>query len=727
MLEKIIMLKSVFLLSAFYLYADFDKNISEFKQISSKVEVPPTKNLSISTPTVPPDSINFWDRLNSGVLDNLCKQAKIRINQDAEIPNIGGITGEFRRWFEKYPDKTLALVDEVGLKLNTSLASDILNIENFGALNVSISGAIEGKSLVVTPLGTDRYCSEMKLLVDLRKVKTVLPLTKERILNMKEGEIWKIPFVTYLSFGGGVGGQVVPYLSISFGAYTSKTRTPSVSLYRIDDNDLRLRIRIERVLVKAMNAQLASTYEISPTDIGFFEAENIFSKFVEKEIAKQINKYIALRFGYNFSKSKSNKLLLEFLINIKDNKQMEALEEFLNGDLTLIKKLIKIGIRFNEFDESDNYSVGLDNLNNTVSEVSQGLQTKPTYAGSAHSHSQGSSFNINVPFIHSHQFANSSGYEKYQSIDGSSVTHIYNAQRVSDGSTFNIPFLGSIVKYREEEKVISVAKEHAKRIDDPALLYQYNSGFVRNSEYSARAMIDKANGILKYIGTDGEGTNNKYVLNSESIFPKSEIEYDSEGNPINNYKTYKQAMMSFNLMIAKEGIKEIIFSTPQRILKAYLNMMKEFDEYFVNKFYNAFRVEGEKVVFDYNKIERDEYYQDVFSVVSQMAYTATKLIEDLFSLRTETDNKKQAEKLVAIASGKGRSGLSYDAFMKVIVQLVTPVNMAGNIYISTNKRVKGEDDINQTYTVDPENNLNRIMTEINQERERFSSPSILKD
>lgn len=65
--------------------------------------------------------------------------------------------------------------------------------------------------------------------------------------------------------------------------------------------------------------------------------------------------------------------------------------------------------------------------------------------------------------------------------------------------------------------------------------------------------------------------------------------------------------------------------------------------------------------------------------------------------------------------------------MKVIVQLVSKENMAGNIYITTDKKVKGEDDVNVNYQIDPNNELSNNMREMTELRDRFSTPSTLKD
>jgi len=706
---------------------------TKFQETSSSI--PNTKNITPSTSSTPaPDSLDFWDKLNSGVLDNLCKQAKIRLNKDYTIANVAGIKGGIKRYFERYPDKKLALIDEVEIEVRTSFGTEIIEVPEIGSLNASISGSVEGKSIVVRPLEDDSYCKELKKLIDLREVKTILPINEKRISEMKVGEVWKFPIVTRINFSGGIGASPAPFLSVSIGGGITKERTPSITLYRMDKNTLRLRVRIARVLIKSIGGGISTTYEISPSDIGLFEAENILTKLVNREIAKQINKYLALRFNYGVSKTSQRKIMLEFLINSNDSEQMSSLVEFLSGNLGVIKRFIELGIKFNEFKDDSNFEEGLAQINNVANEASSQLATKPSYAGANHSFSNTSNTSINIPFIHSHNWSNTNTYERYQSLDGKNVLHIHQAQKVSEGSSFNLPFLGSLSKQRNEENIYLINRENSRRIDDPLLLYEYNAGFVRSSDYRARDMIEKVNGILKYIGTDGEGINNEYIIDPNSIFPASLKEELNELTLTNEreVKFYKRGMIAFKLLISKEGIKQIIFSTPQKILKAYLNMLKEFDSFIIDKFGSLFRFENNKVVYDEKKIrdemwQQEEILQSTLNVIDQIARSATNLIKDIFSLRDETDPKKQAERFVKIASGRGKTDIGWDKFMKVIVQLVSKENISAQIYISTDKKVEGENDVNSNYLINSNNNLSQTLNEIVQQRDRFSNPSTLKD
>ena len=84
--------------------------------------------------------------------EKVIKAANIKINQSANIIPQIGIAGGLRRELKSYPDHRLALIDEIKLGLNVSLGTEVLSVPNVGSLSVSVSGGLEGRSIVVRPL-----------------------------------------------------------------------------------------------------------------------------------------------------------------------------------------------------------------------------------------------------------------------------------------------------------------------------------------------------------------------------------------------------------------------------------------------------------------------------------------------------------------------------------------------------------------------------------------------
>lgn len=719
-----------------------NKSLSQFISENKNPEIDNRQIHASTVSNVNSDLIHFWDDLKSDVFDSICKNAEIKLNQDAKLVDTFGIEGKFKRYLRQFPNKKIALIDEVGVKLDATLGKEVLQTPDLGPVNVAIGASIEGKSIVVKPLESDKYCKELDMLIDLREVKTILPINARRISAMKEGEIWKMPITTRFSFSTGASAQVASYVNVFIGAQTTKERKPSVTLFRMDKNTIRLRIRIDRLLVKSVSAGVSSTFEIPASDIGLFQAENILTREINKQLAREINKYLAAKIVYGHSRNSGRKILIEFLINPNDQKQLDALVEFLRGDLGVIKRFIELGLKFNEFNEEANAFEGNEAMSQVIDQAQNALGVDASFAGANHYHGHSDNLNIVVPVIHNHENSWTSSYNRYQTInkkDG--VMHVTQTGRVSNGSSINIPFVGTLIKYNSEKNVYVINKEDENnKVSDPALLFQHNVGFVRQGEGVARDIIHRINNVLKYAGVNGEGVSDDLLLPVDDIFPESPLPENYD--PINDAKpskTYKASVVSFKLMFSKEGIRQVITAPLENILKAYLNVMKESESSLLSKVAHLFKINSKNIVeYDYRKASEilgaDTFYQgsdgvNPLDIMRDMAYTATCFIKDIISVRDEGNFKKQSEKLSAIAAGRGKSKMGFEDFFKVAIQLVSKNNISAEVYIHTDKRIKDEKDVTETYSYanNKDNSYNVTMEEINAMRERFSDPSILSD
>jgi hypothetical protein len=115
--------------------------------------------------------------------------------------------------------------------------------------------------------------------------------------------------------------------------------------------------------------------------------------------------------------------------------------------------------------------------------------------------------------------------------------------------------------------------------------------------------------------------------------------------------------------------------------------------------------------------------------VRNLAYGATQVIRDIMTVRGTGGWKSQSEQLAKVAAGSSRSGLGYDDFLKVVVQLIKPGDVSAAVYLHTDKHVKGEPDVTQTYNFfnGRDNSFDSTMSEVNQLQNRFNNPSDLTD
>ncbi|MCX5784136.1 MAG: hypothetical protein NTX59_00450 [Elusimicrobia bacterium] len=685
---------------------------------------------------------NFWDNLKDGGMDKLCKSAQIQLNQNYTVANVLGLGGGIKRYLKAFPDNRLALVDEIDLSLSASIGTEVLQVPNVGALNVGISGGVEGKSVVVRPLESTKYCKELGTLVKLYEMKTVLPITAKRISRMENGEIWKLPVVVRYSVSGGIGAMAGQAVNISIGAGITRERKPAVSLYRIDDNNLRLRLRIDHVKVTSVGNS-ANTVEIPAGAIGLLTGEDLISKTVDRTLASEINKMIAFKLACSYAHTRGQKLLLEFYINPNDPEQVERLVQFVQGDLSTIRKFIEMGLKFDTFSEDASGQAGVGDIDQLAAQAGSQVNANATFAGSDHYDGNSHNFYINVPVIHSHQKTWSSTYHRYQSLnnDGSTI-HVQQQTRISNGDSINIPLAGTMIKYNSQKDVYVVNKEAANgQVSRPVMLYQQYEGFLRNGDASARQMIDKANNVLKYAGMQGNGVNMDNTLPSAGIFPPlppQEPNYNSDNNQPEPSKTYKAAVMSFKLVFTEKAVQDIVFAPAQMIMKSFMNVMRETEGEIINKVMDLFTIDKKgKVAYDYDAVSKrlgvnaSDYNNgdngtNPLDIVRTLAYSATRFIEKIISVRSESGWKAQSEKLAKVASS---GEMKYEDFLKVVIQMVDVKDISSEIFVHTDKRVEGEADITQNYNMfnNRENGFDNTISDVTHMRERFAEPTDLTD
>ncbi|MDO8804957.1 MAG: hypothetical protein Q7R35_11025 [Elusimicrobiota bacterium] len=683
---------------------------------------------------------HFWEDLKKDTFDDICKNAELELNKEGKLANIAGLGAEFKRYMKKFPNEKIALIDEVKVSLSAALGNDTLHLPDMGGLGVSLTGLLEGKSQVVRPLEGDRYCRELDTLVKLYQVKTVLPLKASRIVEMKKGEIWKLPLILRMGFGASIGTTINEVLNISLSAGKSKESRPSVTLYRMDDNNLRLRLRIDRVEVRSVGVS-ASTLEIPMADIGLWNAENALANLINKTWAKEINKYIALKLSFGHSRFTGKKLLLEFVLNPNNPEQMAGLEKFLIGDFGIVKRFIEMGLRFNNFSEDDESLSGLGEIEGVASQAGQAVDSESSYAGSNIYHGQSNGLHLQLPIAHTRDNSWSSSYNRYQSLDREGqALHVQQHSRVTSGSSMNIPFVGTTMKYDSQRNIYVVNKEDiAGAVTRPVLMYQQYEGFVKQGDGTARYMLEKANSVLRYVGMNGDGTDAGNVLPSAEIFPPLPFDPDAEPDAPQPAKFYKSAVMGFKLLISDRGVEDIIFAPAQAIMKAYMNVMREVESVIIEKVMDLFTINKEgKVVYDSKEVSKrfgasfssgPENGTNPLDIVRTLAYTATQIISDIASVKDAPTWKEQSTRLSKVAAGGSRSNLKYEDFLKVVVQLVKPGDVSAEVYVHTDKRVKGEADVTQTYQFfnTRDNSFDNTIAEVTQARERFAEPSLLTD
>jgi len=674
--------------------------------------------------------LHFWEDLKSDVFDDICRDVEIPIEAGFDIADIVGVEGKFKRSMKQYPDNKIAVIDEVGVKLDAGHTfTDIFNI-NGNTFNIGFSGGLEGKSVVVRKTNEDKYCKNLLKILDLRKVKTILPINEKRINEMGVNEIWKFPARLHMGVSGGLGYPVQPWLTVGFSLGTSKELKPSVTLFKMNEDQIRMRIRLDRITVKSAGASVGTSFDAGM--IGLPEAEGFLMKELDKAIVKEFNKYIALKFGLSASRAKGQKILLEFIIDAKNPAQVAKLVDFLKGDLSIIKRLIEMGVRFNDFSSLDDTAAGQEALNSVSQVAADGLGLNSTFAGSNHFNSNSHASNIVLPIV-LHREANAGQrYDRYQVSGSDQVLHVHNASKNTSVSNINIPIVGKIFKHNGRGDV-----------SDAAVVYQRYEGYIKHDESDARDMVVNMNEILKYAGTQGNGTNSQFIIDVNTLFPRlddaNSTEVDEWGDPVHNTKSYKSALMSFSLVFTQEAVRDIIAAPAVGIMKAVLNVMEGLDKEIISKVQHLFKIGADnKVDYDWKAARKllAEYQRDgdnsfdPISVVNSFCTNVAQIVSDLASVRTAGGQKDKSKRLSEVLAGKGKSRLGYEGLMQVLIQLVDVKDIYAKLDIQTDKRIKNEENLANSYNVYNEGlqaGYNSQLGQANSLRDRFSDPSVLSD
>ncbi|HCC48265.1 MAG TPA: hypothetical protein DEQ38_09170 [Elusimicrobia bacterium] len=686
--------------------------------------------------------LHFWEDLKSDVFDDICKDVEIPIEAGFDIGQIAGVEGKFKRYMKQYPDNKIAVIDEVGVKLDAGHTfTDIFNV-NGNSFNIGLSGGLEGKSVVVRKTNEDKYCKNLLKLADLRKVKTILPINEKRINEMGVNEIWKFPARLHMGISGGLGYPVQPWLTIGFSLGTSKEMKPSVTLFKMDAEHIRLRIRLDRITVKSAGASVGTSFDAGM--IGLPEAENFLMKEIDKALVKEFNKYLALKFGLSTSRAKGQKILLEFVIDAKNPAQVAKLVDFLKGDLSIIKRLIEMGVRFNDFSSLDDTASGQEALNSVSQVAAEGLGLNSTFAGSNHFNSNSHASNLVLPIV-LHREANAGQrYDRYQVSGSEQVLHVHNASKNTSVSNINVPFIGKIFKHNTNQNFYVVNYENGRGdISEAAVVYQRYEGYIKHDESDARGMVTDMNEILKYAGTQGNGINSQFMIDVNTLFPRldpaNSTEVDEWGQPVLNTKSYKSALMSFSLVFTKEAVRDIVAAPAVTIMKAVLNVMEGLDREILQKVQHLFKIDTEgkvdydwkaarKLLASYQRDGSDSF--DPLSVVNSFCTNAARIIADIASVREIGDQKAKAKRLSEVLAGKGKSRVGYENMMQVMIQLVNVKDIFAKLDLKTDKRIKNEENIANSYNVYNDNlqaGYNSQLGAANSLRDRFSDPSVLSD
>lgn len=683
-----------------------------------------------------PEQQRFWDRLQAKAFDDLCRNIKLPVNGDLDLSDYGGIKVGVERALARYPDKRLALIDQVKLGVTLGYTQKILEAAKDIPFSVRVEGRAEGRAYVIRPLGAVPSCSELDRLLKVWDFKTVVPVKADRLSAMAVGEIWKLPLVLNGSISAGVGGPVGPVnVGISFGY--SQPETASVTVYRLSESAVRMRIRIDHAKIWSGGGQVVLNVPFQEY-MGLDDGGSFLEKQTDRLAWRQIRRYLEGALGFSAYRGGGRKALVEFVLDPRQPEHMESLARFLKGDLDALFLLHRIALATARPFLHEKGK--LDALKGMEEKYSEKLGVRPSYSGADDYTRKGRRFNVQVPVITGAETTKSWDYDRIIGEEKDVELQMNQASRHRSAHFLNVPFLGQITKHDTQVTVQSFARVDGKGFPDtPTVVFIRQEGFVRHSARQAHEMVDSVNGIMRLAGTRGVGTNDRMVLPADQLFPLppqpppaqwAGDETSPSGPP--SGPTYRSVVTAFTLAFDQKAITDVLWAPADVVVRAFVNTLSGEDRAHMEKALalGAVRQDG-ALDYDYHKLRReidpfpDSERGDPMQTVAALSKQAAELVGDLAAARSG-DWGKRCKALVDIVSGRGGSGLVYDSVMKVIVQLADPADLYGDFSVRTDKKEKGEKDVNARYFLN-KSNADTGLAEAAKLKERFSEPSLLSD
>lgn len=660
------------------------------------VEVPAVPDGS-ERPTVPeggfanPDEQVFRDRIGKGMFDRICRRARLTLQPDFDVSDLGGVGGSFGRRLRQLPNGHEALIDSIGVRLRAGHEFAIPIVNNVD-LRLWAGATAEAESTVMRPLAGTRSCEELDTLLDLRDVKTVFPFRADRIAAMQVGELWRLPIRLQWGYRPGLSGGTGRFaVTVSAGGYNEGGQA-ALTLYRLSADQLRMRFRIEDVEIRSGAGSVVAT--IPAVDFGSLGA-SILARLVDNLIAGEMSRYIDVELGRIKQRVQGRRILLELILNPNDPAQMQALSQVVRGDLRRLMELVarREGVLREDADARENAreleshyggALGAD-----VSTVIDTYSADPTR------------WTLNVPFITRQGVTSSRGDDRFERLDsGEGEIRIYHAERGREQAYGDLPFIGALVRDNTSRSAQVVTQVGGGGASPPAVVYIRQHGFENITASDARRSAGSLSSITALIGRESAAGPGRTQLPVDALFPAVEARRPVAGGPRATpapaEPAYDKGAMTLAVLVTPEGLAQALAAEPTAIVRAYANLLDESDRAVLRAIadtgFDPANVQSQA------RIAAEAAGDTVNpAVYVRLAERAARFVADIATLRAATDNDQRAAIFAGLVGGDNESGLEYDRFMSVLVQLVDPTNVRADFSVRVDRDQRGVPDLSSRY------------------------------
>ncbi len=665
----------------------------------------------------------YVEQFQRRALNDLCGNIQLPLKGSIPMPaalaKIGGnaqVPIGIKRSLIHYPNNTLGIVDnsELGISLGYSKGWSFLAKNINLPISISPQASLDGNAYVIRPLGSADSCAQIKKLLNLMDFKTVIDVSTQSLSSMIVAEQWQLPL--NLGASGSVGAS--PNVNIPLGLVTvtlsygaSKQETATVTVFRSSPEQIRLRLRIDRALVTTPGAGIHPSIPIlglahwpswmensSPRWTGK-QAPGFLDDQIHNVLLGEINHYLWTTLESAAPKTDGRMMFLEFLIQTNDPKQMQALADFLKGQVSALFLLHKITAHAEHIFTDPQNGDQNEHLNRLKKKYARlGTPTRLAADDYTHEPDKLGQLHARLPLIG--EFSTLHARDQHHIlIQGQPGTlFIDERSKLASLSAWDVPFFGYLVK-RDHLKTAEayIPLDDHGQAEHPFLIYTKHGGVLRSGEKKVRGMADEANSLLHYLGALGPGTNPDAEIPTAQLFTSTA---SSSG-----LRLYRSASFSINLLLKEKCLADIFAAPAEKIIQAFVHTLTGTARRSMDAVLSLATIEKDgslsydsRALMQALHLLRDQAAPRILGQIDRLARSAVFLAADIL----EAGKKNWTGRMTAltdILSGKGRCGLKHEAVMKVLLQLIqkpadgSPVDIYGKFFFTTNKKLGGEEDV----------------------------------
>ncbi|HVA66740.1 MAG TPA: hypothetical protein VNK24_07430 [Elusimicrobiota bacterium] len=663
--------------------------------------------------------------MQKGQLSQICRGLQINVHPWISGRNLGGAQPQVVRSLQLLPDNRLALVDEEGLDVNLSHWFQVARAGG-AAFGVTLQAGLQGTSMVVRPTSTQDSCDELKRLVKLTDVKTVLPFKASRLSAMEVGELWKMPFVLTIAHAeslafpaaaAAAAAQPTSDYSISFGV--GQTGSAIMTVYRLSRDQVRFRLRIDHARIMTAQGQIIETVPA----LQLFSPHGLIKTEINNLAVSELQQYLTANLSILAQKTQGQQMLVEFILDPNNPRQMENLARVMHGD---IHELVLMAKRVTTLHSTQ--AAAMDDYGGLVQGQEDGLDSAYNYDSSDLYKNKQKAFSLMLPFLAdwSRSWTRSLDHiVRYGPQGGQFI--IYSADKAKNAGYFNIPIKGELVKRNVDSNVQAfVYRPKAGAETEPEAIYIHQEGFLHRSASSVRGTLRGINELMETAGAKGSGVPDTSLA----------VPYDTALAQLGKKAPgeYHTGTLTLALIFSPKALASILSADAAAIVKSYVatldGVKKQAMEWLLE--HGTVGADGK---ISFNRFQFDDEWDDYLAVgqghqtssqiIQPFCLAAREIVEDIAGVRAQSSPEARAAAFRDILSGRDKSGLAYRDIVRVLVQLVNPMDLTGNLVM--NLDAGGHRKLQTQFVLKKGRPADPVLQEAGQAKARYILPSPLVD